>query len=100
MRQPGTPAEVRELMRGAGPMVAWSGSVDRYVEKSGPWGRVIWRRFATRQTYHCDRCDRPHTSPVVALLHRPGTAVIDTLCNGCYGTLLTEIGKTPCGTRR
>lgn len=53
-------------------------------------GRFVWRRFAEVRTLHCDRCDQDKTSGIEVEWRRPDVASVDTICNGCYGALLSN----------
>jgi hypothetical protein len=55
-----------------------------------PKGRFVWRRFVKPRSVHCDRCEKDKASSTVAQWQRPGAASWDTLCNGCYGEVLSK----------
>jgi hypothetical protein len=58
--------------------------------RHGPLGVFVWRRYTVVQDFHCDHCEQPKKSRIVAELRRESTAAVDTLCNGCYGELLVK----------
>jgi hypothetical protein len=52
-------------------------------------GRFVWRRFAEPARLRCDRCDKVKMTETEVEWRRPGVASFDTICNGCYGALVS-----------